>query len=164
MNSERASGDVLEYEAKLWSMANEMRGNMDAAEYKHVALGLVFLKYISDGFKEHRASLIAQRETVASGIDEDDRDEYVADNVFWAPDEARWGRLRAAARRPDVGATVDDAMSAVERDNPDLRDALPKIYAARGMSSELVGRLIDLISDIQVGGADARARRLRARL
>ena len=156
MNSERGSGGVLEYEAKLWSMANEMRGNMDAAEYKHVALGLVFLKYISDGFDEHRASLIARSETDI-GIDPDDRDEYLADNVFWVPDEARWGRLQAAARRPDIGAMVDDAMSAIEGDNPALREALPKIYAARGMSSELVGRLIDLISDIRVGGADARA-------
>lgn len=156
MNSERGSGAVLEYEAKLWSMANAMRGNMDAAEYKHVTLGLVFLKYISDGFEEHRASLIAQSETDI-GIDPEDRDEYRADNIFWVPDEARWGRLRDAARRPDIGAMVDDAMSAVERDNPVLRDALPKIYSARGMSSEMVGRLIDLISDIRVGGADARA-------
>jgi len=105
MTSERASGDVLEYEAKLWSMANEMRGNMDAAEYKHVALGLVFLKYISDGFEEHRASLIAQRNTVDSGIDPDDRDEYIGDNVFWVPDEARWGASASVCKPPRAAPT-----------------------------------------------------------
>ena len=125
MNSERDSGAVLEYEAKLWSMANAMRGNMDAAEYKRVTLGLVFLKYISDGFEEHRASLIAQSRTDI-GTDPEDRDEYRADNIFWVPDEARRGRLRDAARRPNIGAMVDDAMSAVERDNHVLRDALPR--------------------------------------
>ena len=150
------SDAVFEYEAELWRMANILRGGMDAAEYKHAALGLIFLKYISDGYEEHRAKLIAEMEA-GEGADPDDRDEYLGDNVFWVPDDARWRRLQAAARRSDIGVAVDDAMSAVERENPVLRGALPQIYAARGMDSERLGRLIDLVSGIQVGGADARA-------
>lgn len=99
------------------------------AEYKHVALGLVFLKYISDGFKEHRAAFIKEKETDI-GVDPDDRDEYLGDNVFWVPDEARWERLQGAARSPKIGEMVDDAMRAVERDNPILRGALVEYYEA----------------------------------
>ena len=113
------------YEQKLWEMANALRGSMDAAEYKHVVLGLIFLKYISDAFEELREA------TEAEGIDDpEDLDVYRAKSIFWVPPEARWTHLQHQARQPTVGQLVDNAMSAIERDNPALRDVLPKDYRA----------------------------------
>ena len=105
------TGANLGFEAKLWQAADALRGSMDAAEYKHVVLGLIFLKYISDAFEEHRARLLAER---AEGADPEDPDEYRAQNVFWVPPEARWERLKAHARQPEIGRIVDEAMEAVE--------------------------------------------------
>ena len=107
-------------------MADALRGSMDAAEYKHVVLGLIFLKYISDAFEERHAQL--EREQ-AEGADPEDPDEYRAVSIFWVPREARWGHLKAQARQPTIGQLVDDAMAAIERDNPVLKDVLPKDYA-----------------------------------
>ena len=107
-------GATTGHEADLWRMADALRGSMDAAEYKHVVLGLIFLKYISDAFEEMHARLEAERD---EGADPEDPDEYRAENIFWVPPEARWSRLKAQARQPDIGRLVDDAMTAIERDN-----------------------------------------------
>ncbi len=119
------SGATVGYEAQLWQMADALRGSMDAAEYKHVVLGLIFLKYISDAFEEQHARLVAEQ---ASGADPEDPDEYRAVNVFWVPPESRWTHLKARAKQPTIGQLVDDAMAAIERDNPALKDVLPKDY------------------------------------
>ena len=105
----------LGFEDKLWAAADKLRGNMDAAEYKHVVLGLIFLKYISDAFEEQHAKLVAEQD---QGADPEDPDEYRAVNIFWVPKEARWSHLKANAKQPTIGKIVDDAMIAKERDNP----------------------------------------------
>ncbi|WP_205617151.1 type I restriction-modification system subunit M N-terminal domain-containing protein [Pelomicrobium methylotrophicum] len=108
------NGAIVGYEAELWRMADALRGSMDAAEYKHVVLGLIFLKYISDAFEEQHARLEAER---AQGAGPEDPDEYRAANVFWVPKEARWSHIQAAAPQPKIGEIVDRAMEAVEREN-----------------------------------------------
>jgi type I restriction enzyme M protein len=131
----------LGFEAKLWLAADKLRNNMDAAEYKHVVLGLIFLKYISDTFEEHRAKLLAGEGDYA-GANPEDPDEYKAENVFWVPPEARWSHLQANAKQPTIGKTVDDAMVAIERDNPRLKGVLPKDYACPGLDGHrFLGRL-----------------------
>ena len=153
---------LVGYEAELWRMADTLRGSMDAAEYKHVALGLIFLKYISDAFEESRAKLEANRNL--TGADPDDPDEYRADNIFWVPPEARWQQVQTQARQPSIGQTVDAAMVAIERDNPSLRDVLPKEYARPALDKQRLGQLIDMISNIQVGDAGARAQDVLGRV
>ena len=145
---------VTGYEAELWSMADALRGSMDAAEYKHVVLGLIFLKYISDAFEEAHAQLQAER---SDGADPEDPDEYRAQNIFWVPPEARWSHIQAQARQPTIGQLVDDAMRAIERDNPVLKDVLPKDYGRPALDKTRLGQSIDLVSGIQVGDAEARA-------
>ena len=156
------NGALVGYEAELWRMADTLRGSMDAAEYKHVALGLIFLKYISDAFGEARAKLEANRHL--TGADPDDPDEYRADNIFWVPLEARWQQVQAQARQPGIGQTVDAAMVAIERDNPSLRDVLPKEYARPALDKQRLGQLIDMISNIKVGDAEARAQDVLGRV
>jgi type I restriction enzyme M protein len=112
----------LGFEAKLWAAADALRNNMDAAEYKHVVLGLIFLKYISDAFEAKHAELDAQR---AQGADPEDPDEYRAASIFWVPKEARWRHLKASAPQATIGSLVDDAMAAIERDNHTLKGVLP---------------------------------------
>src|SRR3989441_5950749 len=143
------------YEAELWRMADALRGSMDAAEYKHVVLGLIFLKYISDAFEEQHARLEAER---AQGADPEDPDEYRAKNIFWVPPEARWSHLKAQAKQPTIGQLVDDAMAGIERDNPSLKGVLPKDYARPALDKTRLGQLIDLISNIKVGDEASRAR------
>ena len=142
-------------------MADTLRGSMDAAEYKHVVLGLIFLKYISDAFEERYARLEAER---AEGADPEDPDEYRAENIFWVPQEARWAHLKAKARQPSIGWLVDDAMTGIERDNPVLKDVLPKDYARPALDQQRLGQLIDLVSNIRVGDEDARARDVLGRV
>jgi len=137
----------LGFEAKLWLAADKLRNNMDAAEYKHVVLGLIFLKYISDTFEDHRAKLIAGEGEYA-GANPEDADEYKAENVFWVPQEARWSHLQANAKQSSIGKLVDDAMVAIERDNPRLKGVLPKDYARPGLDKQRLGELIDLIATI----------------
>jgi type I restriction enzyme M protein len=115
-NNQHATTDIG-FEAKLWAAADALRNNMDAAEYKHVVLGLIFLKYISDAFEAQHEKLLAGK---AEGADPEDPDEYKAVNIFWVPKEARWSLLKAKAPQPTIGKIVDDAMSAIERDNPTL--------------------------------------------
>jgi type I restriction enzyme M protein len=139
----------LGFEAKLWLAADKLRNNMDAAEYKHVVLGLIFLKYISDTFEEHRAKLAAGKGDYV-GANPEDEDEYRAENVFWVPKEARWPYLEANAKQPTIGKIVDDAMVAIERDNVRLKGVLPKDYARPALDKQRLGELIDLIAAVEL--------------
>ncbi|MEQ1899061.1 MAG: class I SAM-dependent DNA methyltransferase [Vicinamibacterales bacterium] len=145
----------LAFEAKLWAAADALRNNMDAAEYKHVVLGLIFLKYISDAFEAKHAELDAQK---AQGADPEDPDEYRAVGIFWVPPEARWQYLKSMAPQPTIGQLVDDAMSAIERDNPSLKGVLPKDYARPGLDKQRLGQIINLVSDVALGSAADRAK------
>ncbi len=156
-----SNGANVGYEAELWRMADALRGSMDAAEYKHVALGLLFLKYISDAFEEQHAKLEADRK---SGADPEDPDEYRALNIFWVPPEARWTHLKAQAKQATIGQLVDAAMEGIERDNVSLKGVLPKDYARPALDKARLGQLIDLISNIKVGDADARSRDVLGRV
>ena len=153
-------GATTGHEAELWAMADALRGSMDAAEYKHVVLGLIFLKYISDAFEERHAAVLAEFGEDAA----EDRDEYTAENIFWVPTEARWTHLKAQARQSTIGLTVDQAMAAIERDNPALENVLPRDYARPALDKRRLGQLIDLISNIRVGDADARSRDVLGRV
>ena len=155
------NGAVLGFEAKLWQAADKLRDNMDAAEYKHVVLGLIFLKYISDAFGEHRAGLVADKK---SGADPEDPDEYRAFNIFWVPREARWPHLQANARQPAAGRMIDDAMVAIERDNKGLKGVLPKDYARPALDKQRLGELIDLIGTIGLGDAENRSKDILGRV
>lgn len=156
------NGAGLGFEEKLWLAADKLRGHMDAAEYKHVVLGLVFLKYISDAFQEHYDKLKA-----TAGADPEDRDEYTADRVFWVPKEARWSGengLQAKAKQPTIGKLVDDAMVAIEKENPKLKGVLPKDYARPTLDKTRLGELIDLISTIGLGDAESRGKDILGRV
>jgi len=146
------SSATIGFEAKLWLAADKLRNNMDAAEYKHVVLGLIFLKYISDTFEEHREKLLAGKGDYA-GANAEDPDEYRAENVFWVPKEARWSHLQANAKQSTIGKFVDDAMVAIERDNPRLKGVLPKDYARPALDKQRLGELIDLIATISLTAA-----------
>ena len=156
-SNHRAKGTSsdLTLEAKLWQTADALRNNMDAAEYKHVVLGLIFLKYISDAFEAKHAELETQR---TQGADPEDPDEYRAVSIFWVPKEARWQHLKANAPQPTIGTLVDDAMTAIERDNPTLKGVLPKDYARPGLDKGRLGQLINLVSDIALGAPADRAK------
>jgi len=151
-SSTRKHGGDLGFEATLWQAADKLRGNLDAADYKHVVLGLIFLKYISDAFEEKRAKLGKDREA-----DPEDRDEYLADNVFWVPTDARWPKLQGEAKQPTIGKTLDDAMKSIEDANPRLKGVLPKDYARPTLDKTRLGELIDLVSTIGLGGAESRS-------
>jgi len=155
------TGATVGYEAQLWKMADALRSNMDAAEYKHVVLGLIFLKYISDAFEEQHTKLEADR---AQGADPEDPDEYRAVNIFWVPKEARWSHLKANAKQPTIGKMVDDAMLAIERDNPSLKGVLPKDYAHPRLDKQRLGQLIDLVSDIGLGDKANRSKDILGRV
>jgi type I restriction enzyme M protein len=153
----------LGFEAKLWLTADKLRNNMDAAEYKHVVLGLIFLKYISDAFEEHRAKLLAGQGDYV-GANAEDPDEYKAENVFWVPKEGRWSHLQASAKQPTIGKIVDDAMVAIERDNPRLKGVLPKDYARPALDKHRLGELIDLIGTIGLGDRANRSKDILGRV
>ena len=154
------AGQTGRLEAQLFKAADALRRNIDAAEYKHVVLGLIFLKHISDSFEAHREAL--KKEKYA---DPEDPDEYRAENVFWVPSDARWERLRAQARQPGVGNAIDAAMGAIERENSSsLKGVLPKGYARQNVASATLGGLIDLIGDIELGGEAAKSRDILGRV
>lgn len=156
------TGANLGFEEKLWLAADKLRGSMDAAEYKHIVLGLIFLKYISDAFEEQRAKLLAQ-----PGADPEDRDEYTADNVFWVPKEARWAGddgLQAQAKQPTIGVLIDKAMDAIEKDNPGLKRVLPKDYASPDLDKTRLGELIDLVGTIGLGDSASRSKDVLGRV
>ena len=143
-------------EKQLWKAADKLRKNIDAAEYKHIVLGLIFLKYISDAFDELYEKL-SGGEGDYSGADPEDKDEYKAENVFFVPEEARWSFLLTRAKQPDIGKVVDAAMDAIEKENPSLRDVLPKVFARGNLDPTSLGGLIDLIGNIALGTAKARS-------
>jgi type I restriction enzyme M protein len=160
-NNPSSKNFPLGFEASLWAMADKLRNNMDAAEYKHVILGLIFLKYISDAFEAQYAKLAAER---SQGADPEDPDEYRAAHIFWVPKEARWPHLKANAKQPTVATLVDDAMSAIERDNPSLKGALPKDYGRPGLDKQSLGQIIDLISNIGLGDPENRSKDILGRV
>lgn len=137
-------------EKQLWKAADKLRKNIDAAEYKHIVLGLIFLKYISDSFEELYAKLKAGEGEYA-GADPEDRDEYRAENVFFVPPSARWSYLQGRAKLPEIGKDIDNAMDAIERDNHSLKGVLPKVYAKENLDPTSLGQLIDLISNVALG-------------
>ena len=138
-----SSGGNLGFEAELFKTADKLRGNMEPSDYKHVALGLIFLKYISDAFEARHAQLLAEDAAAA-----EDKDEYLADNIFWVPKDARWSHLQANAKQSSIGTLIDDAMRAIEKDNESLKGVLPKDYARPALNKVMLGELIDLISGI----------------
>ena len=143
-------------EVVLWKTADKLRKNIDAAEYKHVVLGLIFLKYISDTFEAHY-NLLVEGEGEFAGADPEDRDEYTAYNVFFVPENARWSYLLNQAKQPNIGKLVDDAMEAIENDNPQLKGVLPKVYARQNLDPTSLGELIDMIGTIALGDAKSRS-------
>ncbi|WP_284106483.1 type I restriction-modification system subunit M [Acinetobacter pittii] len=143
-------------EVVLWKTADKLRKNIDAAEYKHVVLGLIFLKYISDTFEAHY-NLLVEGEGEFAGADPEDRDEYTAYNVFFVPENARWSFLLNQAKQPNIGKLVDEAMEAIENDNPQLKGVLPKVYARQNLDPTSLGELIDLIGNIALGDAKSRS-------
>lgn len=163
MAKQESNNAPLGFEDALWRSADTLRGQVDAAEYKHVVLGLLFLKYISDSFEARREEL--KKELEAEGIKGkhlecllENRDEYTAERVFWVPPEARWPNLQNQATRPEIATLIDDAILAVERDNPNLKGKLPRDYARRGIEPVKLKGLIDLIADIGFKGDRAKAR------
>ena len=157
--SSNANGANLGFEEKLWAAADQLRGHMDAAECKHVVLGLVFLKYISDAFQELHDQLAADKDS-----DPEDRDEYLAENVFWVPKVARWAKLQSSAKQPTIGKLIDDAMAAIEKDNPTLKGVLPKDYGRASLDKQRLGVLIDLIGTIGLGDAESRGKDVLGRV
>lgn len=141
--AKNGNGGNLGFEADLFKAADKLRGNMEPSDYKHVALGLIFLKYISDAFEAKHKALLTEDAQAA-----EDKDEYLADNVFWVPKEARWSHLQANAKLPTIGTLIDDAMRAIEKDNDSLKGVLPKDYARPALNKVMLGELIDLISGI----------------
>jgi type I restriction enzyme M protein len=153
------NGHGLGFEQKLWSAADKMRNNMDAAEYKHVVLGLIFLKYISDSFEAVFNKL--KSEELA---DPEDKDEYIAERVFWVPKEARWQYLQDHAKQSDVGKILDTAMEHIEKENPSLKGVLPKDYARPTLDKQRLGELIDLIGTIGLGDAESKKKDILGRV
>ena len=153
------NGGNLGFEAELFKAADKLRGNMEPSDYKHVALGLIFLKYISDAFEARHAQLLAEDATAA-----EDKDEYLADNIFWVPKEARWSHLQANAKQSSIGTLIDDAMRAIEKDNESLKGVLPKDYARPALNKVMLGELIDLISGIALGGGSDKSKDVLGRV
>lgn len=168
------SSGNLGFEATLWLAADKLRGAMDASEYKHVVLGLIFIKYISDAFTERYEQLeldfanpggdwfIAEEQARYSALE--DRDEYASKNIFWVPPEARWRKLQSGAKQATIGKTIDDAMVAIERENPTLKGVLPKDYARPSLDKHRLGELIDLISTIGLGDKESRSKDILGRV
>ncbi len=152
-------GGDLGFEAELFKAADKLRGNMEPSDYKHVALGLIFLKHISDSFEAKHAALLAEYPAGA-----EDRDEYAADNIFWVPPTARWSHLQANAKQPTIGKLIDEAMIAIEKDNDSLKGVLPKEYARPALNAVMLGELIDLISGIALGAQKGEARDVLGRV
>lgn len=153
------NGGDLGFEAELFKAADKLRGNMEPSDYKHVTLGLIFLKHISEGFEAKRAQLLAEYPEGA-----EDEDEYRADNVFWVPKGARWSHLQANAKQPGIGKVIDDAMLEIEKVNPTLKGVLPKDYARPGLNAVMLGELIDLVSGIGFHSEEGKSRDVLGRV
>ena len=194
-NHKQSDGSALDFEAQLWAAADKMRGHMDASEYKHVCLGLIFLKYISDAFEEKREQLLfgfsdpksewfikdePQRAEAAENRDITVREanvntgatfswqaweaQYLAANVFWLPPEARWHTIKAKAKSPEIGKVIDDAMGAIERENPTLKGVLPRDYARPSLDKVRLGGLVDIISNIGFNESAAKSKDVLGRV
>ena len=159
MKTKSTNGKEINFEAKLWQAADKMRNNMDAAEYKHVVLGLIFLKYISDAFIELYTKL-----SNTKGADPEDADEYRADNIFYVPKKARWDYLQKNAKQPTIGKLIDDAMDEIEKGNATLKGVLPKNYARPGLDKQRLGELIDLVGTIGLGDKENRSKDILGRV
>ena len=157
--NKNGNGGNLGFEADMFKAADKLRGNMEPSDYKHVALGLIFLKYISDAFEARHKALLAEDAQAA-----EDKDEYLADNVFWVPKEARWSHLQANAKLPTIGTLIDDAMRAIEKDNESLKGVLPKDYARPALNKVMLGELIDLISGIALNEEGDRSKDILGRV
>ncbi|PXF33313.1 N-6 DNA methylase [Mesotoga sp. SC_NapDC] len=162
MAKKNENGANLGFEEKLWQAADKLRGNMDAAEYKHVVLGLIFLKYISDAFEEKYADLKAREET--DFTDPEDPDEYLADNIFWVPAKARWSNIKTSAKKPEIGRIIDEAMEALEKENDTLAGVLTKDYSRESLDKRRLGELIDLISTIGLGDKESQSKDVLGRV
>lgn len=147
---------IESFEQKLWKAADKLRKNIDAAEYKHVVLGLIFLRYISDAFQNLYEKLKAGKGEY-EGADPEDIDEYRAENVFFVPKEARWEYLKANAKNPEIGKILDNAMEMIEKENPSLKGVLPKVYARGNLDPISLGGLIDLFSNVAFEEAKERS-------
>ncbi len=168
------NGATLGFEATLYQAADKLRNNIDAAEYKHVVLGLIFLKYISDSFEEKYNFLLEEYSNpqseffVAEKTDRytyaEDRDEYLAENIFYVPKEARWSHLQANAKQPEIGKLIDNAMHAIEQENPRLKGILPKNYARPTLDKQTLGELVDLIGTIGLGEEENRSKDILGRV
>jgi type I restriction enzyme M protein len=161
---------IEDIKKKLWASADKLRANMDAAEYKHIVLGLIFIKYVSDSFAAHKAELkhrfqdkndpyyLADADSESLEEELEDRDYYREANVFWVPEEARWEALRASAKQPDIGKRIDDALIHIEAENPKLKNILDKRFARAQLPDGKLGELVDLISTIGFGDDPRKAR------
>ncbi len=161
--AKKKKGTKESLEQKLWKAADKLRKNMDAAEYKHVVLGLIFLKYISDAFEELHQKLL-KGEGEYAGADPEDPDEYRAEHVFFVPAGARWSYLQSQARQPTIGESIDEAMEAIERENPTLKGVLPKQYARPALDKKSLGGLIDLIGTVSLGDSRSRSQDVLGRV
>ncbi|MCM1236110.1 MAG: type I restriction-modification system subunit M, partial [Ruminococcus flavefaciens] len=147
------------FEEKLWQAADKLRSNMDAAEYKHVVLGLIFLKYVSDSFEEKYQQLLAE-----GYGDEEDRDEYIAENIFYVPIDARWSEIKKYATSTDIGKVIDHAMDAIEKENDSLKGVLTKNYSRQELDKTRLGELVTLFTNIEVGSTAAQERDVLGRV
>ncbi len=152
-NKNNNSKGAIGFEDKLWEAADKMRNNMDPAEYKYVVLGLIFLKYISDTFEEKYDQLKSE-----NFGDPEDPDEYLGDNIFWVPKQARWSLIKDNSKNPRIGIMIDDAMDAIEKSNNSLKGVLPKIYGSPDLNKIMLGGIIDLISDIGLGDRESQSK------
>lgn len=157
--NDKKKGNDLGFEAELFKAADKLRGNMEPSDYKHVVLGLIFLKYISDAFNTKYQQLLAEDASAA-----EDRDEYLAENVFWVPKDARWSHLQANAKQPTIGTLIDEAMRAIEKDNESLKGVLPKDYSRPALNKIMLGELIDLISKITLGAEGHKSKDILGRV
>ncbi len=173
-NNSSNNGATLGFEAKLYQAADKLRNNMDAAEYKHVVLGLIFLKYISDSFEEKQDSLLKEfadpnsvyyiKDEAIRSQSTEDKDEYLAENIFYVPKDARWPYLQANAKQSQIGTLIDDAMHTIEQENPRLKGVLPKNYARPGLDKRQLGELVDLIGTIGLGAEEYRSKDVLGRV
>jgi len=161
-NTKETTSANLGFEEKLWKAADKLRSNMDAAEYKHVVLGLIFLKYISDAFEDKY--VILKKEDTSKYIVSEDRDEYAAANIFFVPKKARWKLIQENAKKPEIGKIIDEAMEAIEKENPSLKGVLIKNYARESLNKQRLGELIDLISTIGLGDKESKKKDILGRV
>src|SRR2546427_5442498 len=157
--SKNGNGANLGFEAQMFLAADKLRKNLEPSDYKRVALGLIFLKHISNAFEAKQAALLAEDPAAA-----EDQDEYLAENVFWVPKEARWSHLQANAKQTTIGKLIDDAMLAIEASNASLKGVLPKDYNRPALDKVMLGELIDLISGIAMGEAGDKAKDILGRV